>query len=50
MPLPDCDRCSAAESLEVIRADTRGLKWAYCRVCSKTVLLDAENRILKHGD
>jgi formate dehydrogenase maturation protein FdhE len=45
----DCPSCDAAGSLEVIRADTRGAKWAWCSVCSKTVLLDSENRVVHKG-
>lgn len=45
-PLPDCPRCDARETLEKIRADHKGSVWAYCTVCSATVLLDAEGRIV----
>lgn len=45
-PLPDCPSCDAAASLEKIRADAGGLIWCYCRVCSKTVLIDADGRIV----
>ncbi len=46
MILPDCPRCSANASLEKIRADDRGSVWTYCTVCSTTVLLDKDGRIV----
>jgi hypothetical protein len=49
--LPDCPHpgCEAAQTLEVIRSDTNGLKWCVCTCCAKTVLLDSKNRIVHKG-
>lgn len=47
--LPDCDKCDASESLQAIRSDTNGLIWAYCTCCGKTMLVNAEGRIVAHG-
>lgn len=46
MTLPDCPRCDAAASLEAVRADDKGMIWAYCRCCSATVLVDKDGRVL----
>lgn len=46
MTLPDCIRCDSNASLERVRADDKGCVWAYCRVCSATVLIDKDGRIL----
>lgn len=45
----DCPRCDSAATLEVIRADDKGNKWALCTACSKTLLLDPKNRVLHLG-
>jgi hypothetical protein len=45
----DCPSCDTEASLEVIRADTRGAKWARCTLCRSTMLLDAENRVVHRG-
>jgi hypothetical protein len=47
MDLPDCPRCDSANTLEKIRADTRGCIWALCTCCSHTMLIDA-NGIIVH--
>jgi hypothetical protein len=44
--LPDCPRCDACESLELVRSDVRGLRWCACSCCGKETLLDAEGRVL----
>lgn len=46
MILPDCPRCDSNASLEKIRADDKGLVWAYCRTCSASVLIDKDGRVL----
>lgn len=46
MKLPDCPKCDANASLEEIRADDTGHVWAYCRVCSATVLINAQGQIV----
>ena len=45
----DCPSCDAEASIEMIRADTRGAKWARCTVCGQTVLLDARNHVVHKG-
>lgn len=45
----DCPSCDSAGTLELIRSDTAGRKWAVCTACAKTVLLDAKNRVLHTG-
>ena len=45
----DCPSCGAEASIETVRADTRGAKWARCTVCGNTVLLDAANRVVHRG-
>lgn len=47
--LPDCPSCDTASSLELIRADDKGLMWAVCKTCSKTVLIAPDGRILHRG-
>ena len=45
----DCPKCDSAASVELIRADDKGQKWAYCQSCSATLLLDPKNRVLHVG-
>lgn len=51
MTLPPCPSPNCGETpLEAIRADGKGLVWAYCPRCGKPALVAPDGRILKQGD